>query len=174
MNILRFFGGLLSIMISYQIHACEKYSDDNIIVNSKSEAIERHIILIDNQTEDNCYFWVDPTFAGQIEPQLLIRRYFWSTPKGYDFSFGHLITEPNIEFCDYKIRLGYNFIKRLSPGESFRLIIKSNKEACKYYKNHIVIMCEKEFQKYFYKIPDFFLYKDDYIVIEEAEIPVGI
>ena len=128
------------------------------------EVRKRQMIQIDNQTKNKYYFWVNPTPIRQIAPEFLIRCYFWSIPEGYDFAFGHLITEPNIEFGDYEIKLGYNFIKLLSPGESFRLIINDD-EARDDYKNRLVIISEKEFQKYFDTIPDFFLYKDDHIII---------
>ena len=138
------------------IKCCVKYNDPL--------EIGRYIIQINNQTKGNCYFWVHPTPVGQIAPQALIKRYFWSAPEGYDFAFGHLITEPNIEFHDCPVILGYNFIKLLSAGESFRLIIPSNNETCTDYTERIVIIPEEELHKYFGEIPDFFLYKDpDYI-----------
>ncbi len=176
MNILRIFTVLLTFMILSRSHACESYGNDSdsILVESEGEVIDKYIIQIDNQTEDNCYFWVNPIPVGQTAPRLLVRRYFWSIPKGYEFSFGHIIMEPNIEFSNYHIYLGYNFIKLLSPGESFQIIIMSNSRACEYYEERIVMITEKEFQKHFDKIPDFFLYKDNHIVITDTKTEVGL
>lgn len=70
--------------------------------------------------------------------------------------------------------MGYNFIKLLSPGESFQIIIMSNSRACEYYEERIVMITEKEFQKHFDKIPDFFLYKDNHIVITDTKTEVGL
>ena len=166
MNILRIFIGLMVIMMPCRCHACEQDGNYSLRFGCgyKNNDMEIHIIQIDNQTKNKYYFWVNPTPIRQIAPEFLIRCYFWSIPEGYDFAFGHLITEPNIEFGDYEIKLGYNFIKLLSPGESFRLIINDD-EARDDYKNRLVIISEKEFQKYFDTIPDFFLYKDDHIII---------
>ena len=171
MNILRIFTVLLTFMILSRSHACESYGNDSILVESEGEVIDKYIIQIDNQTEDNCYFWVNPIPVGQTAPRLLVRRYLWSIPNGYD---GHLLIEPNIEFSNYNISIGYNFIKLLSPGESFQLIIMSNSRACEYYEERIVMITEKEFQKHFDKIPDFFLYKDNHIVITDTKTEVGL
>ena len=174
MNVLRIFIGLLTIMILSRSHACESCKNDSTIIESEGEVIDKYIIQIDNQAEDNYYFWVNPTPVGQTAPRLLVRRYLWSIPNGYDFSFGHLLIEPNIEFSNYNISLGYNFIKLLLPGESFQLIIISNSKVGKYYEDCLVIMSEKEFKKYSDTVPDFFLYKGDHIVVTDAEIPIGV
>ena len=84
----------------------------------------------------------------------MVRQYFWTIPKGGAFALGHLITDPNIAFCDYGIILGYNFIKVLSPGKSFRVILLSDGNKAEYVER-FVIMSKREMEKYFGKIQYF-------------------
>ena len=164
MNTIIAFIMLLAVGFSERCLAYETDNDVSPTTENESETNGRYIIQIDNMTEEDCYFWINPTPVGETTSQALVRQYFWTIPNGGVFAFGHLITDPNIVFGDCGIVLGYNFIKVLSPGKSFQVILLSDGNEAEYVERFVIIP-EREIERYFGKIPDYFLYKNDHIIV---------
>lgn len=134
-------------------------------ITNKNHVIEE--IRIVNNTEENYLTWVSTEPIQNKSNDFLVHQYFIS--KKGDYSFFDFMTL-NQSF-DLGTIIGFSFIKRIHPGESFSYIIPLNSDNASSYYNKIIIIRQQEVEqvlqgfqieeKHFYPLSCIVLHNND-------------
>jgi hypothetical protein len=129
------------------ITGCEKAIDHYKIINNSNEDYLTWVSLVPTNNKSN------------IE----LMRDFFKIRKG-DFNYLELMYEDGL--YEQPVDVGYTFVKKISPNETFSYYIIKNNQYSTFYNDRIVLISQKEVEKYlrqslkeqyFYSYNDMFL-----------------
>lgn len=142
---------------------------DTLSINFYSITLKNQIIkkyTINNVSEEDYITWVSPKSVNDKSEQVLLHEFFLSR-KG-DFSFYDLITE---RIIPQRKSIGFSFIKRIGPGESFSYIISKSNNNSSFYEDRIVIIRKKNVDCFLqgFPIDEDFYYPSSIVLLSESE-----
>ncbi len=120
---------------------------------------------ITNNSNEEYFTWVSLVPVNNKSNIELIRDFF-KIRKG-DFNYVEIMYE---EFTNMSSDIGYTFIKKISPNETFSYFIAKTNSSSTFYKDRIVIIKKNEVEqflklqvveRYFFQLSSIFLIEND-------------
>ncbi len=139
---------------------------------------EKEIVLQEYRITNNssqCYYtWLDSNQGKDSkDSSVWLKRYLFA-PKG-DFSFASLMFDNVVFEGSFKPELGFSFMKRIKPGESFSYILYSSTRDSLHSKSSFDSLINIESESLINSllpggIPEEFLYQNEQIILEPKDI----
>lgn len=140
---------------------------DTLTYTYKNELTHKTQIVesyeLSNKSGENYLTWVALENTSGVSDEKLIRDYFFKR-KG-DFTLFQLMTENLIDPVDL-FYVGFTFLKKIAPGNSFTYQIIKDYPDSNLYKDRIVVVKESDVERYLsIKIEDRYLYQSADLVL---------
>ncbi len=159
---LLFFG--CNVITSGQLKVDSTYSRFFEDCNVECLYFERDYAVYNNTNEDYI-IWISPSsISGKSQEQLIKDMFF---RREGDFNLFQIMTDCYIEKYDLW-GIGFNFMKKLAPGETFNLYVLLNENKTFFYKDKIVSIKKCDIEKFLkIRINDTFFYEGNHIIIND-------